>query len=198
MVRDVEKAEPKGQDRVEPKFVQGSGGSVADAQTGEILSEGFTAILFPKRINGFERWFAMSQSALTVLKGFKRVDDFRVLMALLEQLDFDNFIMASQSDIAKDLDMAQPQVSRAIKRLVEVGALIDGPKVGTHRTYRLSPDFGWKGSARSHREALDEKQKLRERMVKAGIKGLVQGDEPVNLFEPVPGQMELFGTESQP
>jgi predicted transcriptional regulator len=192
--------DPLGHDKDEPRFVQGAGGSVADARTGQVLDTAYTAVLFPKRKNGFgRRWFAMAQGeALAVLKGFKRVDDFRVLMALLEELDFNNLILVSQTAIAKDLGMDTAQVNRAMKRLIEVGAIVEGPRVGTHRTYRLSPNFGWKGSASSHLEALDDEQKkLKARMAKAGISGVVKEVSAEEIFA-VPGQLDLFPQRDSP
>ena len=33
-------------------------------------------------------------------------------------------------------------------------------KIGISRSYRLNPNFGWKGSAKGHREALHEHLKV--------------------------------------
>lgn len=101
----------------------------------------------------------MNTEALSVLKNVTRTDDFRVLMALLEKLDFQNTIAINQTDIGRDLGMAPPQVNRAISRLIKLGALIPGPKTGVNRAYRLNPHFGWKGSAKSHIVALDSIRK---------------------------------------
>ena len=139
--------------------------------------EGYVAYLAPKRQNGFHgRWFAMAQEALKVLKTFTHLDDFRVLVALLEQLDYENMIFASQADIGRDLSMSSAQVNRAIKRLVEVGAILRGPKRGINCSYKLNPNFGWKGSAKNHVEALDKHRN--ERMKSANITGVVEGGEP--------------------
>ena len=146
-----------------------------DTKTGETLM-GLVAYFAPKRQNGFhEGWFAMAQEALKVLKTFTHLDDFRVLVALLEQLDYENLILASQADIARDLDMSSAQVNRAIKRLVEVGAILKGPKHGITCSYQLNPEFGWKGSAKNHVEALDEHRK--QRMKAAKITGVVTTPE---------------------
>lgn len=137
-----------------------------DPTTGEVLQDGYVAVLFPKRHNGFQTggWFAMAQDALAMLKTIKKVDDFRVLMALLERLDFNNLIQVSQAEVARELEMDPAQVNRAIKRLVKLDAVLPGPKVGTSMSYRLNPSFGWKGSAKSHTEA------LRDRMKAAGVR----------------------------
>lgn len=145
-----------------------------DMSTGEVLEDGFVAYVAPKRKNGFgTRWIAMAQDALSMMKQFTRVEDFRVLMSLLEQLDFENLITTNQAEIARDLGMDRAQVNRAIKRLLDAEAILEGPKVGISRTYRLNPQFGWKGSARNHVVALDEQRK--QRMKDSRISGVIQG-----------------------
>lgn len=145
-----------------------------DAGTGEVLEDGYVAVLFPKRRNGFGgRWFAMAQDALKVLKDIKRVEDFRVLMAMLERLDFDNLIQVSQADVASELEMDRAQVNRAVKRLCDLGALVPGPRIGVSRSFRLNPTFGWKGSAKSHND------ELQRRMRAAGVK-VVSGGRSSN------------------
>lgn len=135
-----------------------------DQETGEVLG-GVLAWIQPKRKNGFgEGWFAMSQSALRALReGGLQGRDYEVLFALLEVLDFENLIQVNQGAIAESLNMKPPHLSRSIKRLMEIGALIEGPKIGRSKTYRLNPNLGWKGSAKNHQSA------LKERMRAAGL-----------------------------
>ena len=64
--------------------------------------------------------------------------------------------------------------------------------MGISRSYRLSPNFGWKGSARNHVIALDQERK--RRMAAAGITGIVQGGEPNP--ERDPNTLDMF--EDQP
>ena len=131
-----------------------------DHETGEVL-EGFVAYVVPKRKNGFQKgWFAMSQDALSMLKQVKHLDDTRVLFSLLEVLDYENLIQVNQAEIARDLGMQRQNVQRSIKRLMELGVILEGVKIGVSRSYRLNPSFGWKGSAKGHREALHEHLKV--------------------------------------
>ena len=53
--------------------------------------------------------------------------------------------------------------------------MLEGPKIGISRSYRLNPEFGWKGSARNHVIALDQERK--KRMANAGIKGVIEGGQ---------------------
>lgn len=145
------------------RFVQAADGSVADAETGEVIEHGYTAVLMPKRRNGFgERWMAMGQDAAsTMAEQGKEIglDGFRVFMHLVSSLDFENLIQVSQAEIANRLAMKRPNVTRAIKRLIATGALLEGPRIGVHRSYRLNPSYGWKGSAKNHQSALQERMK---------------------------------------
>ena len=66
----------------------------------------------------------------------------------------------NQAEIARDLGMQRQNVQRSIKRLMELGVILEGVKIGVSRSYRLNPSFGWKGSAKGHREALHEHLKV--------------------------------------
>lgn len=87
----------------------------------------------------------------------------RVLDYLFAKLDFENWIRISQSDIAKDLDLNRANVSRAIKQLCDKGIIHKGPKFGTTWTYRLDPNFGWKGKASKKKAAEDAIRKAKQR-----------------------------------
>ena len=47
--------------------------------------------------------------------------------------------------------MHRQHVQRSIKRLIQLGIILEGVKIGISRSYRLNPNFGWKGSAKGHR-----------------------------------------------
>lgn len=129
---------------------------VVDSKTGEIENE--YILVATKRRNGFQDggWLAMSQTALDAIAEIDRLEDMKVLMKLLAKLDFDNYIQISQIDIATALSMDKSQVSRAVKRLIDRGIILKGPKIGRSNTYRLNPHYGWKGSAKGHQRALQE------------------------------------------
>ena len=66
--------------------------------------------------------------------------------------------------------MQKQNVNRAIKQLEKLGVMLRGPKSGKAITFRLNPNFGWKGQASKHIAALDEyrEQKSRERLEEQG------------------------------
>lgn len=132
-----------------------------DVETGEELN-GFLCYIPRKRMNYFyDGWFAMRQNALKEFRNAKlNGRDYDVLFCLLENLDFENLIHINQTDIAQELNMEKTNVNRSIKRLSELGALLKGPKVGRNCTYRLNPNFGWKGSTKNHEKAIKKGFKL--------------------------------------
>jgi hypothetical protein len=134
-----------------------------DLDTGEVLGEYVTAVTRKRRSPFGESWMASMLRGFGVFKQFKRVEDFRVLFALLEKLDYENRILINQADIAKELGMKPSNVAAAIKRLIEAGVIFKGPKAGIHNSYQLNPNYGWRGSTENHVKALDDfrNQKLK-------------------------------------
>lgn len=124
-----------------------------DLETGEDLG-GFVAVIRPKQKSSFERHFTMNQKALLAIANELNHEQMRVLMALLAELDYENYIQVAQMDISEALKMKRTNVSRAVKNLIEFGMILEGPKIGRSRTYRLNPQFGWKGTVSNHKKAL--------------------------------------------
>jgi DNA-binding transcriptional ArsR family regulator len=112
-----------------------------------------------KPIEFHNGWIAMAQPSMQFFAQIKSLEAQRVVWALLARLDFENYVLVSQSVIADELGMKRPAVSRAIKYLLDEQVLITGPKVGRSITYRLNPSIGWKGSAVNHSKALNERMK---------------------------------------
>jgi biotin operon repressor len=136
-------------------------GSV-DMDTGEMLDYSLVAIQ-RKIPNGFAAgWIAMAQGAMEMLAtSGLRGDDLRVLLLLMARLDFENLISLEQTAVAEKLGMQKQNVNRSIKRLVGIGCLLEGPKIGRSRTYRLNPNYGWKGSSKNHHKALRTAEKAK-------------------------------------
>lgn len=141
-----------------------------DPETGEIL-DGYMAWIMPKKPNGFgQDWHAMANQAWDLI-ATSDLDgqDFKVLATLMARLDFENLIQVPQVEIAEKLNMKRQNVNRSVKRLIEMEILLEGPRIGRSRSFRLNPNFGWKGSAKNHHEA------LKERMEQAGL-SVVESD----------------------
>lgn len=146
-----------------------------DLSSGELMEGAALALIFPKRRNGFhEGWVAMAQSAMERLAMANLGNEAsRVLWLLLARLDFENWIHINQAELARHLEIQRPNFGRALRKLVAEGVVLEGPKVGRNGTYRLSPSYGWKGSAKGHNEALQERMRAR------GL-SVVRNDEPID------------------
>ena len=142
-----------------------------DAKTGEKLDYAVVAIA-QKTPSAFgKRWIQMAQDPLTqIAEEIKSVDQMRVLIMLISRVDFENWISVDQTEISQKLSMKPPNVSRAIKGLIEKQIVLKGPKIGHSVTYRLNPSYGWKGRAKGHREALRERMEAKGLSVVPGAK----------------------------
>ncbi|WP_320760935.1 hypothetical protein [Escherichia coli] len=98
---------------------------------GEIVG-GFVAVIRPKQKSSFQRHFTMNQDALKILAKELTGEQFKVLMLMLADLDYENFIQIAQADIADALEMQKTHVSRAVRALLDVGVIFEGPKVGRY------------------------------------------------------------------
>ena len=82
-------------------------------------------------------------------------ETLRVLMHVMAKLDFENYILVKQLDVAIALGMQKTHVSRAMRVLLEKGVIHAGPNVGQVKTYRLDPSFGFKGRAKNMGKLLE-------------------------------------------
>ena len=133
-----------------------------DALTGEILEGATLAVHYPKRTNGFQHggWIAMAQHpAIAIAQLNLGAEAYRVLWHAIGHLDFENLLVLNQTEAATRLGMKQQNFARALAKLIDAEIIEKGPKVSGRNTYRMNPSFGWKGSAKSHREALNARIK---------------------------------------
>ena len=103
-----------------------------DHQTGEVV-EGFVAYVVPKRKNGFQKgWMAMAQEAMMMLAQSNLTgNDMKVMWAMLAQVG-----------------MNRHNVNRSIKKLIELGVILEGVKIGISRSYELNLTSGGKAQPR--------------------------------------------------
>ena len=134
-----------------------------DLDTGEVLEEGIP-VWVGRKPKLTERWFMAFQDAFESLSTDKdlTLEHHRVLHFLFSRLDFENFIQVPQSEIARKLSMDKSKVSKAMSLLVSKQIVLRGPKIGRSSSFRLNPNFGWKGKVSSLREAQREHLKLVE------------------------------------
>lgn len=118
-----------------------------DLDTGELL-DGVPIWVGKTRSNPYgSRFFMANQDALLEIAKDKdlTLEPKNVLFYLFARLDFENFIQVPQVEIAEALGMQKGNVSRAIRLLVNKGILIQGPRAGRSSSFRLNPNYGWKG-----------------------------------------------------
>ena len=124
-----------------------------DQETGEEIGS-FVAIIRPKQKSFFGRHMTFNQDMFLHIANRLNHEQTRVLMVLFYRLDFENYICIPQSEIAQELGIQQPHVSRALKGLLTEEIITPGPKVGQIKSYKLNPHYGWKGSVTNHNKAL--------------------------------------------
>ena len=111
---------------------------------------------FPLKDNKLGKdWVAVYQQAISNIADMNLPNEqYRVFLKLLSKVDFDNYLRISQQDIADELDMKRPNVTKAIKGLKEKNIIVEGPRAGLNKTYRLNPYVAHKGKNR-HGTILD-------------------------------------------
>ena len=131
-----------------------------DKYTGEEF--GFPVIVGRKRNPYGKGWVMNSQDAAILLAKDKDIkgETHRVLWLIIGILDFENWVQLSVTEIAKELKMHRPDVSKAMKVLETKEIILRGPKVGRSYAFMLNPEFGWKGQVKN----LDEYRKERDQL----------------------------------
>ncbi len=126
-----------------------------------------------KSKNGFSGgWLAMSQTALEQIVTNKdlKLTDYRVLLLISSVVDYENYVVLSQTELAEKLSLSKGSLGNSMKKLVDLGILLKGPKWGRNVTYRLNPQVAWKGSAKNHMGALNDMVEEATAKVKGGGK----------------------------
>lgn len=124
-----------------------------DQDIGEELGR-FVAVIRSKQKSSFQSHFTMNQAALLTSANELNHDQMRVLMALLADLDYENYIQVAQMEITYALKMQKTNDSRAIKNLIDFRVILEGPKIWRSKTYSPNPQFGWKGTISNNKKAL--------------------------------------------
>lgn len=124
-----------------------------DLDTGEMVNG--VNIYDTQKRTGFQLLYGwnycfMSQNSMMKIAADKELtgQQLRVFLYLTGKMDFENFLRIRQEDIAKELDMQKADVSRAMKLLETKGVLQRGPKVAQSYTWRMNPNYGYKGDPR--------------------------------------------------
>jgi DNA-binding MarR family transcriptional regulator len=80
----------------------------------------------------------MKHDELDILATHLNRSEIRVLLKLLKQLDYKNLTLIQQKQLAEELEMQKQNVNRAIKRLIQLGIVLKGPRIGKSCSYKLN------------------------------------------------------------
>jgi len=134
---------------------------LVDRSTGEILEGEFQYVERQASQLKEPFMFAFLEGARQLAKNQNlTLRDHRVYQALLSRLDFKNWILLSQAEIAELTGIKRPNVSTSMKKLLQEGIIEKGPKKGNAQSYRLNDVFAWKGKVHELRKHQQAKLKL--------------------------------------
>ena len=93
-------------------------------------------------------------------------ESWLVFMMLCAGLNLrENKVVVNQAEMGRQMGLTRQHVQRAIKQLLEVGLILEGPKEKRSRTYSLNPDVVFRGSAKDHaKEIAKYRKKTKARM----------------------------------
>lgn len=93
------------------------------------------------------KWVATFQEGMGYLARLGLTGEtWSVYAYLVQHLDYDNWVRIRQKDVEADLGIKQPNVSRALRKLVEVDVIVRGPNAGKCFTYRMNPRIAHRGA----------------------------------------------------
>ena len=111
--------------------------------SGKVIGESKPSRKYAKNVRGFLKLF--EEASAYIAKQKLSGQQLSILLLILSNLDYDNFVRISQKEIAEELGLHFQKVSGAMRRLVEVGVLEEGPRVNMCKTYRMNPRIARKG-----------------------------------------------------
>jgi predicted transcriptional regulator len=116
-------------------------------KTGEKKDGYFVYIAYPKKKITGNRWIMTFQDSLEIIATDKDMtgQTLKVMLLLMGNLEFENYITIKQVAIAEKLEMDKSVVSRAMRLLIAKGIILK-VKDGTTTGYKLNPHYGWKGT----------------------------------------------------
>jgi predicted transcriptional regulator len=117
-----------------------------DLDTGEVFEDGIP-VWVKAKVRWHEDFFMGFQEAFIQVAEDKDMTHqmTRVWLILLGKISFENWVTVPQIEVAERLKMKTSDVSRAVKRLIDKGLILRGPKIGRTTAYKLNSHYAWKG-----------------------------------------------------
>ena len=78
--------------------------------------------------------------------------DFRVLLAIIGNLGYENILNISQQELEKQLSISQADISKSIKKLISKGYLQVVDKIGRRNIYMINPNVVFRSRAKNLKE----------------------------------------------
>ena len=92
----------------------------------------------------------MAQEAMMMLAQSNLTgNDMKVMWAMLARLDYENLIQVNQAEVSEQVGMNRHNVNRSIKKLIELGVILEGVKIGISRSTGLTPTSGGKAQPKA-------------------------------------------------
>ena len=111
--------------------------------------------IYPKPIkylkDAHTRLFSDEALGLAIDRDFSGTD-FRVLLAIIGNLGFENILNISQQELQQQLSISQADISKSIKKLISKGYLQVIDKIGRRNIYMINPNVVFKSRAKNLKE----------------------------------------------
>ena len=134
-------------------------------QYGEVHEDGVFAFI-PSKNKTFSHlygdgWMIAAQKAFTQLACDPDLNggELKTFMYLMGKLDFENYILVTKKEVEEQTGYSRKTIIAAFNTLEKKGILIPGPKFGRSSTWRLDPNYGYKGNPK-HKVAKDRQGNL--------------------------------------
>ena len=80
------------------------------------------------------------------------ITDFRVLITILGNLDYDNKLVLSHAKLGKQIGIKQPEVTKSFKKLLNKGYIEIIDTIGRQNVYMFNPSVAFKSRAKNLKE----------------------------------------------
>ena len=101
--------------------------------------------------NDYARCFLNEMLGLALDRDFTGTD-FRVLLAIIGNLGYNNIINISQGELGKKLNIQRPEITKSIKKLVSKGYLEVIDTIGRQNIYQLNPHVIFRSRAKNYKD----------------------------------------------
>ena len=111
-----------------------------------------TKLLPPKHLSKLDHIRVFSEPLLTLaIDGELTGQDWRVLAVCLSEMQFENILDISQSELANLLQVKQQHISQSMKKLIALGCLRIEDKRGKQNIYLVNPYLAFKSRSYNHK-----------------------------------------------